>query len=278
MSYPSSGNRPQSFPGIKGPDPLSGSLGYDSAIDLFSMNNIPDTFMDLPPASFEPNYFSDPFAAADIGFAISNNSTEDMVSYQSPSVSYMTTVYHPTQTHISQDLDSDDQMWSPTCPTGSVEPAMPTSTGEQTPEVQACFSPAQCKRESVSTQSSEEHPERSPSPQPSKRMSRTRPKDLTQPHARNAAKRAAHNVIEKRYRTNMNAKFVALEKATSGGVQKTKRESGSLKKSEILANAIAYVQRMQEENKALQKEVSLLRQDPQNPRGWRPKRGEMFRG
>lgn len=78
---------------------------------------------------------------------------------------------------------------------------------------------------------------------------------------RNAAKRAAHNIIEKRYRTNMNAKFVALEKAMCGGVQKpTKGGSASLKKSEILTNAIAYMHELQEENKAIQKELAMYKQ------------------
>ncbi|KKK15469.1 hypothetical protein ARAM_007743 [Aspergillus rambellii] len=85
---------------------------------------------------------------------------------------------------------------------------------------------------------------------------------------RNAAKRAAHNIIEKRYRTNMNAKFVALEKAMSGtkngGVSKSSssasssKSSASLKKSEILTNAIAYMQELQETNERLRKELASL--------------------
>ncbi|PKY05687.1 hypothetical protein P168DRAFT_128580 [Aspergillus campestris IBT 28561] len=88
-----------------------------------------------------------------------------------------------------------------------------------------------------------------------------------------AAKRAAHNIIEKRYRTNMNAKFVALEKAMAGAVgtsmsasataaSRSTRggSSASLKKSEILSNAIAYMQELQEANQAMRKEMTLLRQ------------------
>lgn len=71
----------------------------------------------------------------------------------------------------------------------------------------------------------------------------------------------------------MNAKFVALEKATCGGVHKpTKGESGSLKKSEILANAISYVQKLQEENKSLHKEVAFYKQSCGSRGAWRPKR------
>ena len=81
---------------------------------------------------------------------------------------------------------------------------------------------------------------------------------------RNAAKRAAHNIIEKRYRTNMNAKFVALEKATSPNnmhKQTPRAGAGSLKKSEILSNALAYIEHVQHENQAMQKELSLLKQN-----------------
>jgi hypothetical protein len=83
---------------------------------------------------------------------------------------------------------------------------------------------------------------------------------------RNAAKRAAHNIIEKRYRTNMNAKFLALEQAISpAGVQKASRAgpgsgAGSLKKSEILSNALTYIERIQQENLAVQKELTMIKQ------------------
>jgi hypothetical protein len=84
------------------------------------------------------------------------------------------------------------------------------------------------------------------------------------PQMRNAAKRAAHNIIEKRYRTNMNAKFVSLEQAISpAGVQKhtPKAGAGSLKKSEILSNALSYIDSIQQENQALHKELAMLKQN-----------------
>ena len=68
----------------------------------------------------------------------------------------------------------------------------------------------------------------------------------------------------------MNAKFVALEKAMAvkpAGVSKSvaapapttsAKGSASLKKSEILTNAIAYMQELQEANERLRKEVSAL--------------------
>ena len=97
---------------------------------------------------------------------------------------------------------------------------------------------------------------------PSRKPSRT-PSDHGLPNSRNAAKRAAHNIIEKRYRTNMNAKFVSLERAISatGTVKTTKGGSSSLKKSEILTNAIAYIQELQEDNRSVHKELALLKQN-----------------
>lgn len=84
------------------------------------------------------------------------------------------------------------------------------------------------------------------------------------PQVRNAAKRAAHNIIEKRYRTNMNAKFLALEKAISPtGMHKQTSRVGaaSLKKSEILSNALAYIESIQQENQSMHKELAMLKQN-----------------
>ena len=88
--------------------------------------------------------------------------------------------------------------------------------------------------------------------------------DNQDPQTRNAAKRAAHNVIEKRYRSNMNAKFISLEKSVSStSIQKhsSKGGAGALKKSEILTNALVYIENMQHENQALRKELGLLKQN-----------------
>lgn len=107
-----------------------------------------------------------------------------------------------------------------------------------------------------------------PTPKTTGRKSRSLSHDSNRsssqdPQMRNAAKRAAHNVIEKRYRTNMNAKFLALEKAVSpAGVAKQSRAgAGSLKKSEILSNALSYFESIQQENEALNKELALLKQN-----------------
>jgi hypothetical protein len=107
-------------------------------------------------------------------------------------------------------------------------------------------------------------------------------------------KKAAHNAIEKRYRTNMNAKFVALGNAipkhstaaphlsSQSGAATTKalRRTTSLhrdqhqpqpqqNKSEILTSALAYIRELQEENRLLQNELTVLKENllPQQGRG-----------
>ncbi|KAF7121824.1 hypothetical protein CNMCM5793_009377 [Aspergillus hiratsukae] len=272
----------------KGPDPLSANWSYDSAIDLFSLNTmLPETFpLDIPndmlldPKDFPVDLFAPP---ADIsGFAIS----------------------HSGEDSLSSDLESDDQPWSPACRVSSLDsatdaPAVSPRTVEKptTRRRTATLKREQPTRWSSSPEITPQqypvpsHAATSPAPAPvsppasaSRKNSRSLSTNSQTATAtgRNAAKRAAHNIIEKRYRTNMNAKFVALEKAMSGsGVQKpTKGGSGpaSLKKSEILTNAIAYMQELQDENAALQKELALLKQNLLPGGLWRQnKESEKFR-
>ncbi|KAH1663205.1 hypothetical protein KXW65_000788 [Aspergillus fumigatus] len=256
----------------KGPDPLSANWSYDSAIDLFSLNTmLPETFpLDIPndmlldPKDFPTDLFAPP---ADIsGFAIS----------------------HSGEDSLSSDQESEDQPWSPAYRVSSLDsttPDAPTVSPRSTEKPTTRRRTTTQKREQATRWSSspemtpQEYPvtsqaTTSPAPAPvsppaastsRKNSSRSLSTDSQTATGRNAAKRAAHNIIEKRYRTNMNAKFVALEKAMSGsGVQKpTKGGSGpaSLKKSEILTNAIAYMQELQDQNAALQKELALLKQN-----------------
>ncbi|KAK9544265.1 hypothetical protein V6Z79_009935 [Aspergillus fumigatus] len=253
----------------KGPDPLSANWSYDSAIDLFSLNTmLPETFpLDIPndmlldPKDFPTDLFAPP---ADIsGFAISHSGEDSLSS------------------------ESEDQPWSPAYRVSSLDsttPDAPTVSPRSTEKPATRRRTTTQKREQATRWSSspemtpQEYPvtsqaTTSPAPAPvsppaastSRKNSRSLSTDSQTATGRNAAKRAAHNIIEKRYRTNMNAKFVALEKAMSGsGVQKpTKGGSGpaSLKKSEILTNAIAYMQELQDQNAALQKELALLKQN-----------------
>lgn len=226
-----------SLDAIKGPDPLTDNWTYDSAIDLFSWNPMmPDPFtFDLPDdlMNFESKDLSAGMVApSDIsGFVIGNHMGEDAASISDP--------------------ESDDHPWSPSAHAAFPELSPVTST-EQVHQETARYS----------TTPDATSPQEQPSSPPTRS---TRRRSSADGPVRNAAKRAAHNVIEKRYRTNMNAKFVALEKAMNGdnGVQKSSRGgcSASLKKSEILSNAIAYMHGLQEENRYLQKELAIVKQN-----------------
>jgi hypothetical protein len=100
-------------------------------------------------------------------------------------------------------------------------------------------------------------------------------------------KKAAHNAIEKRYRTNMNAKFLALgnsiprpgpfatQLASNKGSRKhslcasrrdslangTQQQQQQQNKSEILTNALSYIQELQEENSRLKGELMVLKEN-----------------
>ncbi|KAL4889918.1 hypothetical protein BDV59DRAFT_102809 [Aspergillus ambiguus] len=277
-----------SFAAPKGPDPLSGNWNYDSAIDLFSLNtnmmpdpfalDVPNDFAKIDPKEFPVDFFAPPPEFS--GFTISNHSGEDVASSGS----------------ITSDLESDDQSWSPTynsttdMSAGSVLPEK--STSRRNTDTHILQKPQErYKRWSSSPEIVPQEydpqavlPPAAESSVPASDGNRKMTRSIsdasnastgqTAACGRNAAKRAAHNIIEKRYRTNMNAKFVALEKAISGGVQKpTKGGSASLKKSEILTNAIAHMQDLQEQNKALRKEIDMLRQNLMPGGGmWRPPR------
>ncbi|KAH1277910.1 hypothetical protein KXX33_008736 [Aspergillus fumigatus] len=78
-----------------------------------------------------------------------------------------------------------------------------------------------------------------------------------------ADKRASHNVIEKRYRTNMNAKFTTLENVITTCRNKQKASTirpCSMKKCEILTSAIKCIQDLEERNAALSEDVAFLRE------------------
>ncbi|KAL4994036.1 hypothetical protein BDV10DRAFT_199105 [Aspergillus recurvatus] len=267
------------------PDRLSANWSYDSAIDLFSLNTmIPETFpLDIPndmlwdAKELPADFFAAP---TDInGFTVSHDES------------------------LSSDQESDDQAFSPTNFMASTPPSasaldipspmamsMHIKTEPQTINPCSTLSQQSKRKASMISTSSDgysspELPPQKPSPPApattttTTRKSRATPStnntDENTARGRNAAKRAAHNIIEKRYRTNMNAKFVALEKAMSvktSGVSKAVsstnsnngsgvRSSASLKKSEILSNAITYMQELQEVNERLRKEISALNRE-----------------
>lgn len=289
------------------PDPLSGNWSYDSAIDLFALNPVfPDPFqMDLADEllPMDPKEYSErPVQQPITGYSMSHHPGNEVASLPSVCSSHTYLVdpsyikHRPTDS--PQDVESDDPSWSPTHLSSLDNFAMdmlnfdnhpPSSPTHRRQSYPPAAKPARRSRWPSSEPRDDESvptPAEIDSAAPRKPLKRTLSGDSASSSAggagggptgsatgRNAAKRAAHNIIEKRYRTNMNAKFVALEKAMDGAVgtglsatastapRPTRGgSSASLKKSEILSNAIAYMQELQEANQALRKEMTLLRQ------------------
>jgi hypothetical protein len=103
----------------------------------------------------------------------------------------------------------------------------------------------------------------SPSSTPTTKKSGTSSADPQTIKGRKAAKRASHNIIEKRYRTNMNAKFATLEKVITSCRNKqrvTNNRPCSMKKCEILTSAIKCIQNLEDRNAALSEDVAFLRE------------------
>jgi hypothetical protein len=180
---------------------------------------------------------------------------------------------------LDQDFDSDDQSWSMrhsvdmTTPSAAEKQCKPTtrsSTSTQNSSTRWSSSPEIKPQEYIAPR------EKSTSSRKTRSLSQDSNHSTTgqDPQVRNAAKRAAHNIIEKRYRTNMNTKFLSLEKAISpAGIHKqtSRAGAGSLKKSEILTNALAYIESIQQENQAMHKELALLKQNIVPSGMWRHK-------
>ncbi|KAJ5152690.1 uncharacterized protein N7482_009168 [Penicillium canariense] len=255
-------------PVTKDSDSLPGNWSYDSAIDLFS----------LDPAGMDPNSFE---------FADSLTSANSKDLFMDPfgtptAISGFTMSTADDTVSLSSDLDSDDQSWSVGArPSPDLVMSSPRTTRQSSkPTTRASLTQSTSTTTSSTRWSSspEIKPQDNLAPRPDKRTpststrkarslsddfntdSTTRSGSTQDTQGRNAAKRAAHNIIEKRYRTNMNAKFLALEKATSpaAGHKTGRAGAGSLKKSEILSNALAYIESVQLENQAMRKELALL--------------------
>lgn len=267
-------------------DPLATNWSYDNAIDLFALNPT-----DMEPVSFDfadnltnlesKDLFADPFAGSSGISGFSMPMAEDAASLSS--VCPFHSLVCLTKLTPRQELDSDDQSWPSAAARQSVDSnAFEVQTNETsnfTPQTQPEIKTRSSTRWSSSPEMKQEDIS---TPQPSKsttsRKTRSFSRDSNHssgsqdPQMRNAAKRAAHNIIEKRYRTNMNAKFVSLEQAISpSGIQKhTKVGAGSLKKSEILTNALSYIDGIQQENQALHKELVMLKQNLVPGGIWRP--------
>ncbi|KAJ6115374.1 hypothetical protein N7486_001152 [Penicillium sp. IBT 16267x] len=256
-------SRPMDMFASKASDNI-GNWNYDSALDLFSltpaeMDPVSFDFADSLTSSDAKDLFIDPFETppAINGFTMPN---EDTVS-------------------MSSDFDSDDQSWSmrpssdmttPSVAEKQNKPTTRSSTSTQNSSTRWSSSPEINPQEYIAPR------EKSTSSRKTRSLSQDSSHSTTgqDPQVRNAAKRAAHNIIEKRYRTNMNTKFLSLEKAISpAGIHKqtSRAGAGSLKKSEILSNALAYIESIQQENQAMHKELALLKQNLVPSGMWRHK-------
>ncbi|GAD94034.1 HLH DNA binding domain protein, putative [Paecilomyces variotii No. 5] len=96
-------------------------------------------------------------------------------------------------------------------------------------------------------------------------------------------RKAAHNAVEKRYRTNMNAKFMALGNAipslhtnkpnasiNSKGTKINIKDGRQMKnKSEVLTKALAYIQQLEEEKHIIRNDLCVLRDSVLPGGAWR---------
>ncbi|KAJ6011361.1 hypothetical protein N7451_002773 [Penicillium sp. IBT 35674x] len=236
------------------PSKASDNLGlwnYDSIIDFFSMTT------------------TDASVSFDTVDSLTNGSTDDLSVESFGTESAINGLTMPAKDTVSMSsiFDSDSQSWSirQSIMTPSVSEKQSKST----------------TRSSISTQNSSRCWRSSPEIRPQeyialheKSTSSCEAHSLSQdpnqsttgkdPQMRIAAKRAAHNITEKRYRTKINTKFLSLEKAippADNHKQSSRAGTQSLKKSEILTNALAYIESIQQENQALRTELASLKRD-----------------
>ncbi|KAL4873267.1 hypothetical protein BDV12DRAFT_99627 [Aspergillus spectabilis] len=179
----------------------------------------------------------------------------------------------PWVTHQRQDLESDDELWSPSYITGLHIPGANARSEEDYTYLQQTSNPRdRSRRWPITPEVAHTYDQPSDVLPPNHATTATIPTELNTttdtaqtptPPGQTTNKRAAHNVIEKRYRTNMNAKFDTLERIMGGRTERKRStdNGGSLKKSEILSKAVAHIQGLQEENRALCEELGLLRQN-----------------
>lgn len=278
-SYLSQQLSPQSRPAdfFNGPsDSVAPNWSYDGGMDMFAPNFID---MEPVPLGFADNIsnpqpkqlFVNPFTGPSGISGLCIPMAEDAVSLSS--VCRMLPSFLTRLTSNDKEFDSDDQSWLSATARPSIDfNTFETQTCEEsniaqthseipTRYLKERASTAEIKQEVISTpQSSKSRKARSLSQDSNHSSASNGPK------MRNAAKRAAHNIIEKRYRTNMNAKFVSLEQAisTSPAQKRSKIGAGCLKKSEILSNALSYIEDIQQENQALHKELAVLKQNRWN--------------
>ncbi|KAJ5523027.1 hypothetical protein N7513_012571 [Penicillium frequentans] len=227
-----------------------GFWNYDTIIDIFSMTT------------------TDNSVSFDTFDSLTNGSTNDLSVDSFGTASAINGFIMPAKDTVSMSstFDSESQSWSirhpimtPSVSEKQSKPTTRSATSTQnssrrwrsSPEIRSQEYIAPCER-SISfceTRSLSQDSNQSTTGQDSQ--------------MRIDAKRAAHNITERRYRTKINTKFLSLEKAISpADIHKSSSRAGtqSVKKSEILTNALAYIESIKQENQAMHKELAILKQ------------------
>jgi hypothetical protein len=127
-------------------------------------------------------------------------------------------------------------------------------------------SPAAHSRRSSSVSSASSSPRFPPA---NKKPTRTTKRDVVRKSSSSSSKcgRTTHNLIEKKYRTNLNAKITCLRDVIPSlsqshpGISEDDDENRPMKinKGVILENAINYIAELEEKNRTQEKEMAKLR-------------------
>ncbi|GFF78577.1 putative HLH DNA binding domain protein [Aspergillus udagawae] len=255
------------------PDMLPGPQDDNESIDAFQLRSmLPETIppdstssMVLNPEDICPEEISGPLQNVKFPNYIGEFRETTGSSDVPPSeVECKTQLWPPTRcAQLSDPASSDKSTSDTTAPRTSTDSLSDIANTKHKAhnKVQQRPSPKTISQEDFSLISSMLSP--SPSSTPPPKKSRTSSADSPTINGRKAAKRASHNVIEKRYRTNMNAKFTTLEKVITSCGNKQKVSNSrpcSMKKCEILTNAIKCIQNLEDRNAALCEDVAFLRE------------------
>ncbi|KAG2010781.1 hypothetical protein GB937_007547 [Aspergillus fischeri] len=255
------------------PDILPGPQDDNNTIDAFQLRSmLPETItqdptgnMVLDPEDIFPDEMSGPPETVKFPTYISAFRGTAVSSDLSPSeVRSKTQLWPPTSCAQQSDrASSDNSTLDTTAPSASTDSMSRIANTKQQPHNQTRqrSSPRTVSQQDLSLVTGVLSP--SPSSTPTTKKSGTSSADSQTIKGRKAAKRASHNIIEKRYRTNMNAKFTTLEKVITSCRNKQKvsiNRPCSMKKCEILTSAIKCIQNLEERNAALSEDVAFLRE------------------
>ncbi|KAL1975179.1 hypothetical protein VTN31DRAFT_3571 [Thermomyces dupontii] len=257
--------------------PSANSLSFDYDLDLGGSDF--SQYLDLEPKPNTPaagEYFhlSNPIPSPE--HSSSDSDSEDLIhntQSDSNNNNNNNNVYQSVDTGTFQTLDTLPGSETHLSMDGSL--ALETDTTATTPI--SIASPSLSLAQSVdasSTQAGRKHSATDGSTD-------TPQEEDSEEAQRHKRKKLAHNIIEKRYRMNMNSKFIALSKALPNmGCSKQRNSSRRSRssrnnnnnnngeqqqplpnKSEVLANALTYIRQLEAENSSLKKEIAVLKEN-----------------